>query len=142
MSTQPSSNPSPFDALLGATIEAAGPDHSVVALAVTPRLHQPGGIVHGGVYCALVELAGSVAANIWLDDGRVAVGAANQTDFLRPVREGTLRAESAALQRGRTQQLWEVRVTDERDRLVAHGRLRLANVDAADHEPVGEQAAG
>ena len=122
---------SPLDELLGTTVLTAGPDRAVVTLPVSARLHQPGGIVHGGVYCTLVELAASVAANSWLDDGRVAVCVSNQTDFLRAVRTGVLRAESVPLQRGRTQQLWEVRITDERDRLVAHGRLRLANLEGA-----------
>lgn len=132
MPQQPAGAPSPFDEMMGTRVTVAEPDRTVVTLPVTSRLHQPGGIVHGGVYCALVELAGSVGANAWLGDGRVAVGVSNQTDFLRPVRDGTLRAEGAPLQRGRTQQLWEVRVTDERERLIAHGRLRVANVDIAD----------
>ena len=133
--------PSPFDASMGATLEAVAADRVVAVLPVTPHLHQPAGIVHGGVYCSLVELAASVGANTWLDDGRVAVGVSNHTDFLRAVRSGTLRAEAAPLQRGRTLQLWAVEVTDERDRLVAHGRVRLANIDAS-ASPTDAGAAG
>ena len=50
-------------------------------------------------------------------------------DFLRPVREGTLRAEATPLARGRTTQLWQVAISDDHDRLVAHGRVRLINLD-------------
>jgi uncharacterized protein (TIGR00369 family) len=57
----------------------------------------------------------------------VVVGTSNHTDFLRPVREGTLTATATPVQRGRSQQLWDVAITDEEDRLVATGRVRLAN---------------
>jgi uncharacterized protein (TIGR00369 family) len=56
------------------------------------------------------------------------LGISNHTDFLRPVREGTLRAEATPLARGRTTQLWQVAISDDQDRLVAHGRVRLINL--------------
>ena len=56
------------------------------------------------------------------------VGVNNNTDFLRATREGTLTAEATPIHRGRTQQLWEVRITDENDRLVSKGQVRLANI--------------
>lgn len=120
---------SPFDELIGTTLTDATPDGAVAELKVTPRLHQPGGIVHGGVYSTLVELTASVAANVWLDGQGVAVGVSNRTDFLRAVREGRLRATATPVQRGRRLQLWEVDVTDGDGQLVARGSVRLANVE-------------
>lgn len=119
---------SPFDELMGAEVIEASGDRVVAELPVTPSLHQPGGIVHGGAYCALVELTASVGATAWLGGDGVAVGANNHTDFLRPVRTGRLRAEATPLQRGLRLQLWQVEVTDEDGRLVAHGKVKLANL--------------
>jgi len=115
--------------LLGIWVEEASGDRAVVVCAVTPDLHQPYGLVHGGVYAVLAETAASHGAAAWLDGRGRTFGISNHTDFLRPVREGTLRAEATPLARGRTTQLWQVAISDDHDRLVAHGRVRLINLD-------------
>lgn len=119
---------SPFDELMGSELIEMAADHVIAELPVTPALHQPGGIVHGGVYCALAELAASIGANTWLAGNGVAVGTSNHTDFLRAVRAGRLRAEATPLQRGSRLQLWQVDITDGDGRRVAHGKVKLANV--------------
>lgn len=119
---------SPFDDLLGVRLTGASAERVSASLPVRPALLQPGGIVHGGVYAAVIEGTASVGANLWLDDDAVAVGVSNQTDFLRSVREGELTAEAVPLQRGRRLQLWQVTVTTEDGRLAAHGTVRLANL--------------
>ena len=118
----------PFLELLGLRLVEAGGERVVATLPVTPKLHQNAGIVHGGVYAAMVETATSVGAYLFLQGRGAVVGVSNHTDFLRAVRDGELRVEATPLQRGRTMQLWEARVTDEQDRLVAHGRVRLMNL--------------
>jgi 1,4-dihydroxy-2-naphthoyl-CoA hydrolase len=123
--------PSRFDKALGLRFEEATGDRVVAALTVTPDLQQHYGIVHGGVYAAMVETTASVGAAVWLGEAGRPVGIANSTDFLRPVREGELRAEATPLNRSRSTQLWEVSVTDERGRAVAHGRVRLMNLSVA-----------
>jgi 1,4-dihydroxy-2-naphthoyl-CoA hydrolase len=114
--------------LLGFRFEEVSGDRVVVVCPVTPDLHQPYGLVHGGVYAALAETAASLGAAAWLGDRGRTVGVSNQTDFLRAVRDGELRAAATPLSRGRTTQLWQVTISDERDRLVAHGRVRLINL--------------
>jgi 1,4-dihydroxy-2-naphthoyl-CoA hydrolase len=118
---------SPFDKLLGLRIQEASGDRVVAVLPVTPDLHQPTGLVHGGVYATVVETTASVGATLWLAGRGQAFGISNHTDFLRPVRDGDLRVEATPLSRGRTTQLWQVSVTDERGRGVAHGKVRLFN---------------
>jgi 1,4-dihydroxy-2-naphthoyl-CoA hydrolase len=105
-------------------------------LDVRPELHQPAGIVHGGVWCSVVESMASVCAALnVLRSGRVVVGVHNATDFLRPHREGRVNGVATPLQVGRTQQLWLVEISRETDqKVVARGQVRLANVDA---EPEG-----
>jgi len=114
--------------LLGIRFEEASGDRVVAVCPVTPDLQQPYGLVHGGVYAVLAETAASYGASLWLGDRGGTFGLSNHTDFLRPVREGTLRAEATPLARGRTTQLWQVAISDDQDRLVAHGRVRLINL--------------
>ena len=92
---------------VGAEVEgwAAG-DRVVLTCPVTPDLHQPFGLVHGGVYAALAETAASVGGALWFGDQGKVVGVSNHTDFLRAVRGGRLRTEATPLARGRTTQLW------------------------------------
>ena len=117
-----------FTKLVGLRFEEVSGDRVVVVCPVTSDLHQPYGLVHGGVYAALAETAASVGAAAWLGDRGRTVGISNQTDFLRAVRDGELRAAATPLSRGRTTQLWQVTISDERDRLVAHAGVRLINV--------------
>jgi len=77
-------------------------------------------------------LVASTGALLWLTgdggspDGHV-VGIANHTDFLRSVSGGVLTATGVPVHRGRTLQLWEVDIVDDRDSRVAHGSVRLMN---------------
>jgi len=48
--------------------------------------------------------------------------------YLHAVREGTLRAEATPLSQSRSLQLWQVAVTDDQGRLVAHSKVKLYNV--------------
>lgn len=119
----------PFDDLLGGTVTEASASRVVLELPVTAKLHQPYGVVHGGVYAAMAETTASVGAALAVaSEGRGAVGVSNHTDFLHAVREGTLRAEATPLSRSRTLQLWQVAVTDDQGRLVAHAKVKLYNV--------------
>jgi 1,4-dihydroxy-2-naphthoyl-CoA hydrolase len=117
--------------LLGIRIEEASGDRVVLSCRVTPDLYQPFGLVHGGVHATLAETAASVAGALWFGDRGKVVGVSNHTDFLRAVRDGELRAEATALSRGRTTQLWQVEISDERGRLVAHAKVRLQNLAEA-----------
>ena len=121
-----------FVELLGLRFDEVTPDRVVLSWDVTPALHQPYGIVHGGVYASAVETAASIAAAAWLGERGQVVGVNNSTDFLRAVREGTLRAVAEPVHRGRLQQLWLVEIRDESGRLVARGQVRLQNIPDAD----------
>jgi uncharacterized protein (TIGR00369 family) len=70
------------------------------------------------------------------------VGLENNTSFVRAVRAGTkLRAVSTPITRGRRTQVWEARVIDEKDQLVATGRVRLLCLEA-EQALAGEQVKG
>lgn len=120
-----------FAKLVGIEFADIGPDRIVLACEITPELLQPYGILHGGVHCTLVETAASLGAAIWLGDRGHVVGVANHTNFLRAARSGRLTAVATPIHRGRTQQLWLVVITDDAERELARGEVRLANVASA-----------
>jgi 1,4-dihydroxy-2-naphthoyl-CoA hydrolase len=118
-----------LDHALGFEFTDMSPDRVVLEWEVTAVHHQPDGIVHGGVYCAAIEAAASMGAARWLGARGTVVGVSNHTDFLRAASDGRLQAVATPIHRGRSQQLWLVRVTDDRMRLVARGQVRLQNLD-------------
>lgn len=92
--------------------------------------HTPWGVVHGGVYATIVETAASVGASAAVADrGEFAVGVHNATDFLRPATECRASVAAEPLHQGRTQQLWQVIITDDATgKTLARGQVRLQNV--------------
>lgn len=119
-----------FDNWLGLTYIEMTPDGGRARLEINDKLLQPWGIVHGGVYCSIIESLASVTAHVWLSEngGGTVVGVNNNTDFLRAISAGTVTAVSTPIHRGRRQQLWLITITDDNDRLVARGQVRLQNI--------------
>jgi 1,4-dihydroxy-2-naphthoyl-CoA hydrolase len=120
-----------FVGLTGIEMTGASADHAEGRLEIVEDHHQPYGVVHGGVYCTLVETLASIGAALWaMDNGMAgAMGVSNKTDFLRPATEGVLLGRATPIHRGRTQQLWQVNITRESDgKLVAQGQVRMHNV--------------
>ncbi|MEU2256924.1 PaaI family thioesterase [Nocardia xishanensis] len=99
---------------------------------VKPHLYQPAGIQNGGVYCTVIETLASLGGGYWYGERGTVVGVNNNTDFLRAVREGILYGEATPVHQGRTQQLWQVVITDEQQRVVARGQVRLQNLPKRD----------
>ncbi len=123
---------SAFVAAAGLVIDEVTGSRVTGHIELGPEHHTPWGIVHGGVYTTAVETAASIGASIAvMDQGMVAVGLTNTTQFLRSVTSGRVNVEAIALNQGRTQQLWQVDVRDGPGKLVAHGELRLQNVTAS-----------
>lgn len=117
-----------FGQYLGLTLEHVSGDVVRGTVVVSDDHYQGYGIVHGGVWCAVVEHAASVGAASWFAGRGHTVGVSNTTNFIRAARSGTVRVEATPLARGRTQQLWQVFLTDDQERLVAKGEVRLANI--------------
>ena len=94
-----------------------------------PDQHTPWGVVHGGLYCSVVESAASIGASLAVQEhGQFSVGVNNNTDFVRSATGGRLDVVAEPVQQGRTQQLWQVSLTREDGKLVARGQVRLQNV--------------
>lgn len=116
-----------FDAHIGLKLVDVTKDGVTAEFDIRPELHQPYGLLHGGVLASVVETVGSISGATWY--GGAVVGTSNHTNFLRATRDGRLTARSTPIHRGKTQQLWDVDITDEQGRLVAKGQLRVANLD-------------
>ena len=121
-----------FDAELGLKYLELTPDGGRAELTIHDKLLQPWGLVHGGVYCSVIESLASVSGHIWLEQhgGGTVVGVNNNTDFLRAIGSGTVTAVSTPIHRGRRQQLWLITITDQDGKLVARGQVRLQNIAA------------
>lgn len=115
----------------GIEITDYGPDEAVGRVEIADHHHQPYGLVHGGLYCTLIETLASTGAAMWAMEQGMAgcVGVSNSTDFLRGTREGVLVGRATPIHRGRSQQLWQVVITREEDgKEAARGQVRLHNL--------------
>jgi len=116
----------------GIVILTATPDEVTCVLEVGEKHHQGYGIVHGGVHAGVIETLASIgAALVAMPRGQRVVGLENNTSFIRAVRSGRLHANARPVTRGRTSQVWEAWIRDEKEQLVAQGRVRLQCVDEA-----------
>lgn len=118
---------------LGLEMLEVTPERVLARLVAGPQHHQPYGVLHGGVYCSIVEAVASYGAGYRaLSLGQKGVlGVSNATDFFRSHSTGELRCEGRPLHSGRTAHVWEVSVTRASDgRLVARGQVRFHVLDA------------
>jgi 1,4-dihydroxy-2-naphthoyl-CoA hydrolase len=116
-------------------VTAASADSCSGTIVIDETHHQPYGVVHGGVYCTLVETLASTGAALWaVEQGRAGVvGVSNHTDFFRATTDGVLVGVATPVHRGRTQQVWQVEVTRQSDsKLVAKGLVRLQNITSTE----------
>jgi uncharacterized protein (TIGR00369 family) len=117
---------------IGASIpmrfEEVSKERVVMTMEVTPRLHQPFGILHGGASLVLAESAASVGAGLNCAPGMVAVGQEINANHLRPKSEGAVRAVAVPLHVGRTSQVWSIEIRDDKGKLVCVSRCTLAVV--------------
>jgi 1,4-dihydroxy-2-naphthoyl-CoA hydrolase len=139
-SDQMNSAPEGWLQAMGVTITHATEDEVRAELTVGPEHLQSYGIVHGGVHCGLIESLASIGAALHaMPRGQSVVGLENSTSFVRAVRAGArLHAVSTPITRGRRTQVWEARVLDDEDKIVATGRVRLLCVEA-DQQLAGEK---
>jgi len=110
---------------LGIRTVEASPERVILELDVTANVHQPFGILHGGVSALLAEGAASVGGVVSVDPGYAVVGTELNISHLRPMRSGVLRATATPVRKGRTVHVWAIEMTDERGRLISVARCSL-----------------
>ena len=116
-----------LDGTLGVEVFEWTPEVARGRVAVSEKVMQPYGLVHGGVYASVAETLASMATAAAVhDDGMIAVGLSNHTSFMRPVTKGYVNGEARVRHRGRTTWVWEVDFTDDDGRLCAISRVTMA----------------
>ncbi|WP_049621181.1 hotdog fold thioesterase [Frateuria defendens] len=117
--------------VLGIRITEVGEDWLRGTMPVDHRTHQPYGLLHGGASVALAETLGSMGAMLTLDpEQERAVGLDINANHVRGVRAGTVTGTARPLHRGRSTQVWEIRIENEEGALVCIARLTMAVVPA------------
>ena len=102
----------------------AGVDFLTATMPVNPRVHQPMGLLHGGASVALAESVGSAASLLLVNPEKQEVrGIEISANHLRSKREGIVTGTARIIHQGRSLHLWEIRITDEQDRLISICKL-------------------
>lgn len=115
--------------MLGMSITEVGDDFVRGTMPVDARTRQPFGLLHGGASVALAETLGSLAGNLCLDvDKELAVGLDINANHVRAVTHGEVTGTARVVHLGRSTQVWEIRIENERCELVCIARLTLAVV--------------
>ena len=114
---------------IGIAVTDIGDDYVRGTMPVDARTHQPYGLLHGGASVALAETLGSLGAMMCADaKTHLAVGLDINANHLRGVTDGIVTGTARPIHIGRTTQVWEIRIEDERLRLICIARLTVAIV--------------
>jgi uncharacterized protein (TIGR00369 family) len=112
---------------LGIEITEIGHGRVVATMPVDHRTHQPFGLLHGGASVALAETVASIGAYVLVDHETESVaGLEINANHIRVVRSGTVTATGTVLHRGKTTMVWDIKITDEQQRLVCVSRCTIA----------------
>ncbi|GLB52245.1 thioesterase [Neptunitalea chrysea] len=94
------------------------------SMPVTPKVHQPDGVLHGGATAALAESVGSAACYVFLDAKNYMIrGIEISANHLKSKVEGMVYATASFIHKGRTTQLWDIKVVDEEGKLISQCKL-------------------
>ena len=101
-----------------------GADFLTASMPVNERVHQPDGVLHGGASVALAESVGSAASMMFLDISKVFVrGIEISANHVKSIASGKVFARATFIHKGRTTQLWEIKITNEQDELISLVKL-------------------
>ena len=106
-------------ALLGIRFVEASKDRVVAELTIRDELRTFGGSLHGGALMAFADTVGATATALNLPPGAGTTTIESKTNFFAAGREGVVRAESVPLHRGKRTMVWQTRMTDASERLLA-----------------------
>jgi 1,4-dihydroxy-2-naphthoyl-CoA hydrolase len=116
--------------VLDIRLVSAEKDKVVATMPVGPNQRQQVGYLHGGISVTLAESVASLGTVLNIDAERqMAFGLEINANHLRPKRDGRVTATATPVHRGRTTHVWDIRITDENDRLICVSRCTVAVVD-------------
>jgi len=115
---------------LGIEFTDFGPDWLSGRMPVDHRTFQPFLLLHGGASVLLAETLGSCASNLCVDStAQYCVGQEINANHLRAVRQGYVTGRASPIHLGRSTHVWDIRITDDEDRLICVSRLTMAVLD-------------
>jgi 1,4-dihydroxy-2-naphthoyl-CoA hydrolase len=132
----PEGRPSIHD-LLDVEVVEASAERVVLRLPVDWKVHQPYGLLHGGVSALLAESAASLGGALAAGPEHGVVGTELNASHLRSLRDGHLTATATPLRVGRTVQVWRITLTGDDGRTVCEARCSLAVIDPPDGVAAG-----
>jgi uncharacterized protein (TIGR00369 family) len=101
-----------------------GEDFLTAKMPVGPKVHQPDGVLHGGAMVALAESVGSAASFLFLDAKNYKVrGIEIAANHVKSIASGFVYAKATVLHKGRTTQLWDIKITDDAGQLISVNKL-------------------
>lgn len=104
-----------------------GADFLKASMPVDHRTHQPYGLLHGGASAALAETIGSVASSLCIDtDRQICVGIEINCNHIRSKKNGIVTGTAQPLHIGSTTHVWDIKIHDERGKLICVSRLTVA----------------
>ncbi|HWZ19157.1 MAG TPA: hotdog fold thioesterase [Ktedonobacteraceae bacterium] len=116
--------------VLDIKLVSADKDKVVATMSIGPNHRQQVGYLHGGISVLLAESVASLGTVLNIDASRqMAFGLEINANHLRPKRDGQLTAVATPIHRGRTTHVWDIRISDEHDKLVCISRCTVAVVD-------------
>jgi 1,4-dihydroxy-2-naphthoyl-CoA hydrolase len=122
--------------VLDITLVEALKERVVARMPVGPNQRQPVGYLHGGVSVVLAETVASFGSTLHIDTERQsAFGLEINANHLRPKRDGVLTATATPLHIGRTTHIWDIKITDELDKLICISRCTVAVVERPPEQP-------
>ncbi|HEY5091952.1 MAG TPA: PaaI family thioesterase [Acidimicrobiales bacterium] len=110
---------------LGIRVVELTPERVVLQVEVGPKVHQPYGILHGGVSALMAEGAASLGGAISVGPDEIVVGTELNCSHLRSMSSGVLTATATPIRKGRTVHVWAIELTDESDRMICISRCTL-----------------
>ncbi len=116
--------------ILDIQLVSAAKDRVVATMPIGPNHRQQVGYLHGGISVVLAESVASLGTVLNIDASRqMAFGLEINANHLRPKRDGQLTAVATPVHRGRTTHVWDIKISDENDKLVCVSRCTVAVVD-------------
>jgi 1,4-dihydroxy-2-naphthoyl-CoA hydrolase len=116
--------------ILDIKLISAEKDKVVATMPIGPNHRQQVGYLHGGISVVLAESVASLGAVLNIDASRqMAFGLEINANHLRPKRDGQLTAVATPIHRGRATHVWDIKLSDENDKLVCISRCTVAIVD-------------
>ncbi len=101
-----------------------GDNYLCAEMPVNKNTHQPYGILHGGASVALAESVGSTGSALLVDLNKFMVnGIEINANHIRTKKDGVVTAKATILHKGRTTHIWEVKITDELNKLICVCRI-------------------